>query len=88
MRRGDKILLLCMAIVYVCLMLGCQKLSACPEPPALAWPELSIVTMQTPDADVARAYVVNQNILKARLAEALELLNGYRSKTPQTQVPR
>lgn len=70
------------------LLIGCHKpLVTCPEPPVLTWPALVPVTLQTSDADTARAYVVNQRTLKAHLAEALELLNGYRASSPKTIIP-
>lgn len=61
----------------------------CPEPPLLLWPDLPTahVTASTPDGEVAKAYVASLQVLKGRLAEALTLLNGYRTATPKTTVP-
>jgi len=62
----------------------------CPEPPVLTWPPLPVESIQpgTPGGAVAQAYLASLYILKARLAEALALLNGYRTATPPTTIPR
>jgi len=61
----------------------------CPEPPALAWPPLPVdaIGPGTSASAVVQAYVVSLSILRGRLAEALALLNGYRTTTPTTQIP-
>lgn len=89
------------ALLLLCLLTACQKPETrvvtvqvpvavpCPEPPILVWPDLptSHVTQATPDGEVAKAYVATIWTLKGRLAEALSLLNGYRIKTPKTELP-
>lgn len=61
----------------------------CPDPPVLFWPDLptSRITKDTPDGEVAKAYASTVWLLRGRLAEALALLNGYRTTTPKTTIP-
>lgn len=61
----------------------------CPEPPPLLWPDLPTqhITPATPDGEVAKAWAATKVILEGRLAEALALLNGYRTTTPKTIIP-
>ena len=90
MTHRTRLSLVCAAVAYVVLALGCKKpLAVCPEPPPLYWPVLRTqsLTLQSTDAAVARAYAVDLHTLKGRLAEALTLLNGYRTKTPPTKTP-
>ncbi len=62
----------------------------CPEPPVLFWPDLPTahITPATPDGEVAKAWAVSKVILEGRLAEALALLNGYRTASPRTVIPK
>ena len=61
----------------------------CPDPPPLPWPRtpLQDLTAASTPSEVARAYAQAILILKGRLAQALALLNGYRSQTPLTEIP-
>ncbi len=78
-------------LLYLLIALGCAKkpLAVCPEPPPLLWPDLPtdhLTSASTPE-EVVRAYAVTKSVLKGRLAEALTLLDGYRTKTPKTVIP-
>jgi len=58
----------------------------CPEPPVLTWPAdpVDALSPQSSDADVVRAFAASRLIYRARLEEALRLLDGYRTHSPRT----
>ena len=62
----------------------------CPEPPQIYWPDLSVkrLTKESTDSQVVKAYAADWWFLQGRLAEALGILNGYRTNTPATAIPK
>lgn len=61
-----------------------------PEPPILPWPELPTqsITADSTEAAVVKAYVATLWLLQGRLAEAYTILNGYRTASQPTIVPK
>ena len=61
-----------------------------PEPPVLPWPDLPTqqLTPKSTDEAVVRAYVATIWVLRGRLAEAYAILNGYRTTSQPTPIPR
>ena len=61
----------------------------CPDPPVLFWPDLATkrLTKESTDGQVAQAYASDLWLVTGRLAEALAILNGYRTTSPKTSIP-
>lgn len=61
----------------------------CPEPPVLFWPDLATkrLTKDSTDSQVVKAYAFDLWLVSGRLAEALAILNGYRTTSPKTSIP-